>query len=562
METTDPTRQPASPPPTPPPDPAVPSAARRLWDRISPLDHPIGWTAGCGSILVLVAAISSTTTSWADVPIAVRLAGIVALTAVVVAFAERARHTIPTSARVLAHLGAGLALPTVVSATATAHGSWRVCTLLGGIAGVVALEVQGRRWLATRLHGGEVINAAVAAAGLAALTHVPIGLILCALAIGALTIGLERRAGWLAVLAATSPFLAVLSALRFGPGTIRELGASGATLGWCAPVVGMVAGALIAYLGTRHARARLRLFALAAILVADNVIVGLVASGMGTGWPTAWTVLVAAAAVAFVLRSRPLAMAVAVVFPLQLATQLWWLGVEPSPIIATLAVLGTVAIGTSITLDRGFTPLDATGFTALVVATTLVRDETHQALLGLAVGVFAFVYGRSLKHRILRWFGIVTSVQCGLRLAGDVHLRGMQQLDVVMALVVLALAAFEARSERQATTTPRVTATHRFAAPSIVGGCYLLTAAIGTGSSMRVVVSFVAGTIAIVFGAGWRLPAVAVTGAVVAAASLAIATRRQLGTLPIWAWCLGGGLVLIAAAVTAERRGDRPTTVA
>ena len=373
-------------------------------------------TAICGAALVMAAAISSTTATWADVPIGLRLAGIIALTAAIVFGAERSRASIPASARVLAHLGAALAVPTVISAVATGHGSWRTCTLIGGAAGVAALELQGRRWASMYMHGAEVAAAAASAAGAAALLHVPIGVILCALSIAALLVGLDRRSAGLAVAAASAPLLGALVAVNVGHGTLRELGAAGSALRFV-PISGAIAAVVLGLLARRNPTRRPVFIAAAGASIISNGLIGVDAANLHSGWPMAWSAFAGLAVVAAWLRSAILGTLVGIVFPLMLAMQLESLHVAASTIVLLLAVLGAAGIGTSISLDRGLTPLDAFGYTALAAAILGMPNDTTQTAAILALSVFTLAYGRVLCNRPLQAIACFTGFFSALSLA-------------------------------------------------------------------------------------------------------------------------------------------------
>ena len=409
-------------------------------------------TAICGAALVMAAAISSTTATWADVPIGLRLAGIIGLTALIAFGAERARSTIPASARVLAHLGAALALPTVVSAVATAHGSWRVCTLVAGIAGAAALELQGRRWSSMFMHGAEVAAAVVGAAGGAALLHIPVGVIVSALSIVALLVGLEQRSAGLAAAAASAPLLGALAAVNVGHGTLRELGAAGSALRF-APISGVIAGIVLGVLAHRSPTKRHWLVAGAGAAVISNGLIGLDAANLNSGWPMAWSTLAAFAVVAAWLRSRPLATLVGIVFPVMLAIQLESWHVTTSTIVLLLAVLGATGIGTSLSLDRGLTPLDAFGYTALGAAIVGMPDDTTRTAAILVLSLFTVAYGRMLRNRPLQAIAAFTGFFSAMALAESsrIYLRSVPVWTWCLAagLGLLALAvAVERRQSR------------------------------------------------------------------------------------------------------------------
>ena len=221
------------------------------WTRYSPAQQPAAWLAGSGALLVMVATLSATAARWDHIPVPARLAGLLVLHAVVIIVAERSRQSLPSVSRVMAYLAGAMALPSVVSAVATAHGSWRTAILAGGAAGVMTLEWQARRWQAPWMKALSVACAAVAAAGAAAISGMPVGVVIAALAMVALGTGWERRAAALAGLAAATPVLGGLALLKMGPGTISEIGARGRVLVWAAPLAGAFAASVLAVLAHR-----------------------------------------------------------------------------------------------------------------------------------------------------------------------------------------------------------------------------------------------------------------------------------------------------------------------
>ena len=96
-----PVRAPAA-PPAPPPAPPV--TIRRATAR------PVAaWLAATGGSLVLVAAaIVAVAGNWQDIAAWIKLAGLLTITTTVIVGAERARSSLPATARAMAHLGAAL----------------------------------------------------------------------------------------------------------------------------------------------------------------------------------------------------------------------------------------------------------------------------------------------------------------------------------------------------------------------------------------------------------------------------------------------------------------------
>jgi hypothetical protein len=285
--------EPTNNPTTDAPRASVAARLARFWSVIDPTDHPAAWLAGVGGVLVLVAGVTSSAARWDDLPVPARLAGLLLVHALVFILAERRRVTLPSVARVLAHLAAALAVPSAVSAVATMHGSWRSCTLVGGIVGIVALESQSRRWRAGVMRAAQPIAAGVAAAGAAAITHSPVGILLSALSICALSIGWERRATSLAALGAAAPIVGALAQWKIGPGTLTEIGTRGEILSWGAPVAGVLAAATLAVVAAR--RRSLWTAVAAAVALVGNVAIGVTRFDVSAVW---WACLIGVALIA------------------------------------------------------------------------------------------------------------------------------------------------------------------------------------------------------------------------------------------------------------------------
>ncbi len=248
----------------------------RLWRSVSPLDHPVAWLAIGGAALILTAALSSTTASWADASIPQRVGGMVVIHALICWMAEHFRRSVPKSAQAIAHLGATLFVPTGISLTAAGGGSWRSCILMGGSIGIVALELQGRRWSSRWMKPLQVGAAVLGLAGSAAILHLPVGILVGVAAVATMAVRTRHiEACGLSVIAALSPVLALLARWKFGPGTIAELGATGRPLGWSAPVVGLLACSVLLVLSRSHLRWQPWLVAAAFASATSGALVGL-----------------------------------------------------------------------------------------------------------------------------------------------------------------------------------------------------------------------------------------------------------------------------------------------
>jgi hypothetical protein len=194
----------------------------------------------------------------------------------IVVLGEKFRRSVPNTAQALAHLGAALFVPTGISSVATAGGSWRSCILAGGVVGLAALEVQARRWRSRWMNGLQVGALALAMAGAAAITHVPIGLLLGLAAAGVMmSTNRHIESFSLAALTALTPVLALLARAKFGPGTIAELGANGRSLAWAAPLAGLLGAAVFIQLSRMYVRWQMWLVAASLGSAVSGGLIGL-----------------------------------------------------------------------------------------------------------------------------------------------------------------------------------------------------------------------------------------------------------------------------------------------
>jgi hypothetical protein len=242
-------------------DTALPPSAP--WPAPTPLDPPApdrhlpqlsaaGWLAASGASLLLVAAIIVVAGNWRTIDPVVRFSGLVASLLAVYFAAEASRRRFPTTSTSLATLAACLTAPVGVAAAATLGQPWSVCTLVGGVAALVATEVQSRRWKVAPLQAATVVAFGLAAVGLAAVTAVPVAVIGALGAGAALLLGSTRRAIALAVAVGLSPLLVALADAGIGTGTLARIGATGDALVWSAPLSCTIAAGVIAVLARRR----------------------------------------------------------------------------------------------------------------------------------------------------------------------------------------------------------------------------------------------------------------------------------------------------------------------
>ncbi len=280
---------PLSPPtwPAPPPGPSPtgcspePDRSARSW-RPPPLSAA-GWLATVGASLLLVASIIVVAGNWQSIDPEVRFAGLVSALVAVYFAAEAGRRRLPSTSRALATLAAALTAPVGIAAAATLGEPWPICTLVGGVAALVATELQSRRWDIPVLKASTVVAFGLAAVGASALTSVPVTIIVAGGAVAALLLGSTRRTVALSVAVGLGPFAVWSAAIGFGPGTMARLGLTGADVVWSAPVSCALAAAVLAVVATRRANLPLAVVALATL--ASGVLTSLVVSDPG---PHVW----------------------------------------------------------------------------------------------------------------------------------------------------------------------------------------------------------------------------------------------------------------------------------
>ncbi len=200
----------------------------------------------------------------------------IALHLTIAVLGEKLRSSVPKTAQALAHLGATLFVPTGISAVAAGGGSWRSCILAGGAVGLMALEVQARRWNSRWMNRLQVGAVTLGVAGFAAIAHVPVGLLLGLAAAGVMMTSTRHiESVSLALLTALTPVLALVARTKFGPGTISELGANGRSLAWAAPLAGLLAAAVFVQLSRMYARWQIWLVGAALASSVSGGIIGL-----------------------------------------------------------------------------------------------------------------------------------------------------------------------------------------------------------------------------------------------------------------------------------------------
>jgi hypothetical protein len=224
----------------------------------------------------MAASIAAAAARWGTLSVTVRLIILAAVLGIVTAASERLTRRIPTVGGVLIHLSAYLVLPTAIASVAQLTGTWRECIAIGGVAGGFAVWAQGRRKKAPLLTASSAIGAVISAGGVAAITGVPVAIIVGGLAVSALAIGWTRRAAFLAAVASAVPIAAISAQMHIGPGTLLEMGAVGAHVSFGALIGGSLAGAVLAWIAVkqhsrRYACAAAAAFGTVALAIADLV---------------------------------------------------------------------------------------------------------------------------------------------------------------------------------------------------------------------------------------------------------------------------------------------------
>ena len=217
--------------------------------------------------------------NWQSIDPIVRFSGLVSALFAVYFAAEAGRRRFPTTSTSLATLAACLTAPVGIAAAATLSQPWTLCTLVGGLAALVATEVQSRRWDVAPLKAASVVAFGLAAVGAAALTPIPAPVIGAFGAAGALLLGSRRRTLALAVTVGASPVLVALADADIGTGTLARIGATGDELVWSAPLSCAIAAFVIGVIAHRSQNAPLAVTSLA--VLGSGVVTSLVSGEVG-----------------------------------------------------------------------------------------------------------------------------------------------------------------------------------------------------------------------------------------------------------------------------------------
>ena len=217
--------------------------------------------------------------NWQSIDPIVRFSGLVSALLAIYFAAEAGRRRFPTTSTSLATLAACLTAPVGIAAAATLSQPWTVCTLVGGLAALVATEVQSRRWDVAPLKAATVVAFGLAAVGAAALTSIPAPVIGAIGAASALLLGSRRRTLALAVTVGASPVLVALADADIGTGTLARIGATGDALVWSAPLSCAIAAFVIGVIAHRSQNAPLAVTSLA--VLGSGLVTSLVSGEVG-----------------------------------------------------------------------------------------------------------------------------------------------------------------------------------------------------------------------------------------------------------------------------------------
>ena len=349
--------------------------------------------AATGGSLVLVAAIVAVAGNWQDITAGIKLAGLLTIATTVIVGAERARSSLPATARAMAHLGAALVAPVVIAGSAMAGQRWPVCVLAGGALAAVACDVQARRWRAPLLDAATIIAIGLALTGVAALVPVPVGVLGAVAGCALLLARRDTAAATFALAGAASSVLVAFAEQRVGAGTLDRIGATGEVLTWSAPLAGVVAGLVLAVVATRRDAAPLAVAALAAPAIG-------VVTGLGTGDVNAavWAslpglVLVALEAVAALAPTGP------------------WRRFSTPAADVVAAVSAAAALGAPaivVALDAPVLPLVLAA--AGLAMTTLRRSGRDGDLAAAGAGVLAVATALALESSMLGAAAVAAAV--------------------------------------------------------------------------------------------------------------------------------------------------------
>lgn len=265
--------------PPQPPSPAEPDSERRR-NSATPA---AAWIALLGSGLVLVAAVAVVASSWDTIGQSLRVAGLSAVTGLLLLLAERARPLVPTTAGIVAHAGTCLTGFAAIAVMSLFGFTWPACLVVGGLTIAGATAFQAPRWKRVTMHAAQVGGLAIAATGAAALLDTTAGLLAALVSVVMLATGSHHRSVGLALLAVLSPILTALADAGIGDGTLERAGLVGERLSWSGPIVGLLAATVLGVVALRRRNNPLMLIASVAPVL--GVVSGLAAiDGSAIAW--------------------------------------------------------------------------------------------------------------------------------------------------------------------------------------------------------------------------------------------------------------------------------------
>ena len=533
------------------------------------------WLAIVGAALVMLAAIVVVAGNWQALSAEVRCAFLLSGVTLVFLAAERLRPATPVTAMVIGHLAPLLVAPAAVAAAAAMHQSWRVCTLVAGVASVPFAEWQRRRWPLPLLVGGTVAAISLAAAGLSALVHVPVVVLAGGVAVALMVCGARRHALTLAVLTAAGPVLAVLAQAKVGNGTLAELGASGGALGWAAPTAGLLAAAVMGIGAQRRCSTHWAAGSLAAAAV--GCLTGLAG---GATPATAWCLVPAALLIALELLDRtpadgpwhslaaPLATArivtAAVMAPIS-AQLLLWRGRAAGP--EWVLPVGVTAVVLAVTVARIArrtpTVADPIAFTAIITGVAALQLAGLPGLWCAAVlcAVAVTVWVRRLPVPAVAGGAAVLSMIMHALDGGELSWTNVG----LLAGIALAGMAF-------AGTLPLPALHDRFAA-GLMLAVPTLAAEFAIGDRLGGVVALLAAATVVAFRAPQHVDRLAIGAAAVSLLGIATPATAAVsiagGAAATFVWCrrrplrhLGSAQAVIAVVVACHAAGAPQAHVA
>lgn len=248
-----------------------------------PARSPVGarWVAGLGAFLLVAAAATFVAVRWADIPDSAKLGALLAVTATCLVVHRHLRTTLPVTGAALFHLGVFLVPIDVAAIGVWGRWEWPAMLLAQGLVGTVTFAAAARTERSVVLRWGTWAAVVMLAGGIGAVTTVPAGLALAAVALAAvachrwllaqdpeLDAGLELGASAWAVLAGLAVPLAGAEQLGWpAAGVLVDLGLAGEPPHPTAAATGLVAAAALFVVAHRRLNLMAALTGVACALV-------------------------------------------------------------------------------------------------------------------------------------------------------------------------------------------------------------------------------------------------------------------------------------------------------